>query len=178
VGRWKNLIKNTNLVLSKMDLQSGGGEAAAEGQEEVGHAPGDAGVQQPADRLEAAAVVAAKNPDKVLILAKNTGNAPEMITKQFSATASHPFAKLIQHIQVRPCCGEAPTALLPACCRVLRRGPRCPPEVCLPALLHRGRPVGGRKTERGRNEGRETGRTKASVRASASARRRAREKRL
>jgi hypothetical protein len=138
---------------TKMDLQSGGGEAAAEGQDEGGHAPGDAVGQQPADRSGVAAVVAAKNPDKVVILAKNVGNAPVLRTTQFSASASHPFAKVIQHIQVRHCCGEAPTTLLPACCHVSRRGPRCPPEVCRPARLHCGRPVGGRKGERGRNEG-------------------------
>lgn len=88
--------------------------------------PGDAGGQQPADRSGAAAMVAAKNPDKVVILAKNVGNAPVLRTTQFAASASHPFAKVIQHIQVRPCCGDATTALLPACCRVLRRGPHCP----------------------------------------------------
>jgi hypothetical protein len=104
-----------------MELQSGVGEAAAGGQEEGGHAPGDADGQQPADRSgAAAAVVAAKNPDKVVILAMNVGNAPILKTTQFSASASHPFAKVIQHIQVHPCCGDAPTALLPACCRVLR----------------------------------------------------------
>jgi hypothetical protein len=44
--------------------------------------------------------VAAKNPDKVVILAKNVANAPILKTTQFSASASHPFSKVIQHIQV------------------------------------------------------------------------------
>jgi hypothetical protein len=71
--------------------------------EEGGHtqeaAEGDVSAQQPADRSGAVAV-AAKNPDKVMILAKNVANAPILKTTQFSASASHPFSKVIQHIQV------------------------------------------------------------------------------
>lgn len=65
------------------------------------HSPavsGDTGSQQPADR--SAATAAVKNPDKVVILAKNVANAPILKTTQFSASASHPFSKVIQHIQV------------------------------------------------------------------------------
>ena len=74
--------------------------AAAGGQEGVGaaegtHPPGQAAAEAPAERS-----AAARNPDKVIILAKNVANAPILKTTQFSASASHPFSKVIQHIQV------------------------------------------------------------------------------
>ena len=70
-------------------------------QEEGAHAQaaGEVSSQPPADRSAAAA----KNADKVVILAKNVANAPILKTTQFSASASHPFSKVIQHIQVSSC---------------------------------------------------------------------------
>ena len=72
-----------------------------EGAHEGAHAQaaGEVSSQPPADRSAAAA----KNADKVVILAKNVANAPILKTTQFSASASHPFSKVIQHIQVSSC---------------------------------------------------------------------------
>lgn len=73
---------------------SGGHEGAAGGGEGT-HPLGQAAVEAPAERS-----AAARNQDKVMILAKNVANAPILKTTQFSASASHPFSKVIQHIQV------------------------------------------------------------------------------
>ena len=48
---------------------------------------------------QAHAAKASATPEKIVILAKNVANAPILKTTQFSANASHPFSKVIQHIQ-------------------------------------------------------------------------------
>eukprot|EP00287_Rhodomonas_sp_CCMP768_P002397 CAMPEP_0196718112 /NCGR_PEP_ID=MMETSP1091-20130531/1395_1 /TAXON_ID=302021 /ORGANISM="Rhodomonas sp., Strain CCMP768" /LENGTH=121 /DNA_ID=CAMNT_0042058691 /DNA_START=238 /DNA_END=600 /DNA_ORIENTATION=+ len=40
-----------------------------------------------------------KKDDKVRIFVKNVGNAPILKTTEFSASASSPFSRVIQHIQ-------------------------------------------------------------------------------
>jgi hypothetical protein len=70
-------------------------DGCAQGGEEGPHPTAAIAAEVPAERS-----AAARDPDKVIILAKNVANAPILKTTQFSAKASHPFSKVIQHIQV------------------------------------------------------------------------------